>query len=530
MKAYISEYLPWTAPPLLNTSYANYSDFNTRSLAHNRLVYTATTLPMHAAYHYDRTNDVQVLRTTIPYPYPKDIPQSRCLSEMLLGMPGLIYYTEPEMAVVCALASPGNATIADLTANGSCFYDKVATITFGTSCLWLTLGDALHGTNASDVVTLTYTYAATRFEVFLWLKFGYRLLLTLFVLWRMWFCYYRHCFALEAAVRSRGHAFVRRDASAWRYEVVLGDPTALILVDPKVALAFLADIWLSTSNVGVSILRASQNGDLDVLYVNVLYLSRTVWFAYCALCVTAYWLKRSHKEHLFAEVDPTLVAVAVTIYGPIFSWVSGNVAFMTRMYHWLFLLAVPPAVRGQENEMAIGCALYTLVIACLPLIYGFGAPRYRHWLRRDPSVLPRDFTSHHYNNLKNRLMLSCFCQHHVDAAMVARGGRVYKLFEANAAYQASPTISLRGSDVFLLCYHDDVLEEKIRLSLLAVLDEMADSSAVSVVEAPTPSGYIANELVLPTKVTFPTPLGSVTAALSRHCEIRRPVVPSVWCM
>ena len=77
-------------------------------------------------------------------------------------------------------------------------------------------------------------------------------------------------------------------------------------------------------------------------------------------------------------MDPTLVAVAVTIYGPIFSWVSGNVAFMTRMYHWLFLLAVPPGVRGQENEMAIGCALYTLVIACLPLIYGFGAPRYRH--------------------------------------------------------------------------------------------------------------------------------------------------------
>ncbi|KDO26717.1 hypothetical protein SPRG_20515 [Saprolegnia parasitica CBS 223.65] len=530
MKAYISEYLPWRAPPLLNSSFANYSDFNTQSLAHNRRVYTATTLPMHAAYHYDRTNDVQVLRTTIPFPYPRQLHRSQCLPKMLLGMPGLLYYTEPEMDIVCALASPGNASLADVTANGSCFYDKVATITFGTSCLWLTPSDALHGSNASNIVTLTYTYAATRFQSFLWLKLCYRILLTLFVLWRMWRCYYRHCVALEAGVRAHGHASIRCDAAAWRYEVVLGDPTALILVDLKVALAFLVDIWLSTSNVGVSILRASQNGDLDVLWINVLYLSRTVWFAYCALCATAYGLKRWHKEHLFVEVDPTLVAVAVTIYGPIFSWVSGNVAFMTRMYHWLFLVAVPEAVRGQENEMAIGCALYTLVIACLPLMYGFGAPRYRQWLHRRASVLPRDFASHHFNNLKNRLMLSCFCQHQVDAASETRGGSVYKLFEVNPAYQASPTISLRGSDVFLLCYRDDVLEVKIRLSLLAVLDGNAGPSALTVVEGPTPSRYIVNELVLPAKVTFPTPQGSVTAAISRHCEIRRPVVPSVWCM
>ncbi|EQC37965.1 hypothetical protein SDRG_04395, partial [Saprolegnia diclina VS20] len=62
MKAYISEYLPWRAPPVLPDTFNNFSDLSAHTLALDQRLYNNATLPQGATYFTDWTNDVQVMR------------------------------------------------------------------------------------------------------------------------------------------------------------------------------------------------------------------------------------------------------------------------------------------------------------------------------------------------------------------------------------------------------------------------------------------------------------------------------------
>ncbi|KDO29688.1 hypothetical protein SPRG_05639 [Saprolegnia parasitica CBS 223.65] len=504
MKAYLSEYVPWSAPPLLNTSYANYSAFNSDFLAQNQRLYNARTLVPGTSYFEDAINDVQVLRKAIALPAP--IHRASCLQSFLLGLPGVIYYTDAQIDLVCSLASATNVSAAAWHYNGSCFYDLFCNIEIGRSCLWLEAGDAIQERNASDgLFTLTYSYSATRFDAYLWFKFVYRLGNTAFVLYRMWTHYYMHCVDLERLLRTSGH---KADVSAveWRYELVLGDPTAIILRDPWVATAFLIDMWLSTGN----------NGDLYVMFVTFVYLSRTVWFAYCGLCVTAYCLKKWKKEHAFAEVDPTLVAIAIAFYGPLISWLSGNVGFLVTLYQWMFTCLVPQQNTSEQNELVVGCTAYTVLIAVLPVVYGFLAPRFQCWgcfwcLRRRKHA----YSSHRYNNWKNQILLALLRPFRTNNIhMITSGGTVYAAYHASASFKNCPTFSLRSADCFVLCYHRGELREKMRLSFLSSLDTRGNTIS----NATTPTSYHFNELVETSKE-------GVTSF-----QLHKPSLPSVWCI
>ncbi|EQC38894.1 hypothetical protein SDRG_03852 [Saprolegnia diclina VS20] len=514
MKAYLSEYVPWSAPPLLNTSYANYSAFNTDFLAQNQRLYNAYTLVPGTSYYEDAINDVQVLRKAIALPAP--IPRATCLQSFLLGLPGVIYYTDAQLDMVCDLASATNVSASAWHHRGSCFYDLFCNIEIGRSCLWLEAGDAIKVRNASEgLFTLTYAFSATRFDAYLWFKFVYRIGNTIFVLYRMWTQYYRHCYHLEHLLQTSGH---RTDVSAneWRYELVLGDPTAIILRDPWVATTFLIDMWLSTANVGIAVLRASQNGDLYIMFVTFVYLSRTVWFAYCGLCVTAYCLKKWKKERSFAEVDPTLVAIAIAFYGPLISWLSGNVGFLVVFYQWMFTCLVPSTNHSTQNELVVGCTAYTLLIAVLPVLYGFLAPRVHcrvfFWCFRRRQ---HAYSSHRYNNLKNQILLALLRPFRTNNIhMIARGGTVYAAYNASARLKNCPTFSLRSADCFVLCYRHGELREKIRLSFLSSLD----TRETAIFEATTSTPYHFNELVETTK--------EGVSSFALH----KPAQPSVWCL
>ena len=247
------------------------------ALAANQAAYTASSLPPKATYYSDTKESVQVARQTLQLGRDH-LEYAECIDAYLLGIPGLVFYTRAQVELVCrVLAVAPNATSSiDWPHQGLCFRGRFLGFEIGHACLWLTPGDAILGNlNTTDVITLNYTYTEMRYDKWLWVKLGYRIGITIFVIYRMWSRYYRHCVVLERALRLSGH--MRNLAPGhWRYELIVGDPTAIVLLDPWIAAAFVLDMWFSCSTLAIAILRATQNADFIVFLINTLYLSRTV--------------------------------------------------------------------------------------------------------------------------------------------------------------------------------------------------------------------------------------------------------------
>ncbi|OQR87706.1 hypothetical protein ACHHYP_08118 [Achlya hypogyna] len=514
LAAYLSEYLPWTGP-IGSTTATNYSSFNAEKLTLVRRRYNRSTLPAGIQYTIDTRYDVQVARQILRLGQPP-ASVSECFRDYLLGLPGLIFYSNTHVDLIChVLQSPNTSAVRNWDAEGSCFVGKFCSFAIGYTCVWLVPGNTISGAgNASDVATLNFAYTETRNASWVWAMFFYRLATTTAVWLRMWRCYYRHCVDLEHRVQREGH---RRSMQrgAWSYELIVGDPTAIVLLDPWIASAFFLDIWLSCSNLAIAVLQVTQNVDFRTTAFSMTYLARAVWFAYWGLCIVSYFLKRWHKEHLFAEVDPTLVAVAVAVYGPLLTWTNGNVAMLARLYQSLFNCLVPPVRQGEEVEAVVGSIVYTCIIVSLPLFYGFAAPHHR----RDPAAI--EYHSFNYNNLKNRLALRMLAKY--DAVKVY-GGNVHAAVHADPRLKSCPTVSLCATDCFLLCYCNGRLEEKLRLSLVRTLDVQR----ITITDAKEPSRFHMNELRLPRQRVLVE--GTLGPSKATAYELQRPTEPSVWCL
>ncbi|KDO28709.1 hypothetical protein SPRG_05670 [Saprolegnia parasitica CBS 223.65] len=227
------------------------------------------------------------------------------------------------------------------------------------------------------------------------------------------------------------------------------------------------------------------SGNLSLVLQGVLYMSRTVWFAYWGLCLVSYGLKRWEKQHVFSEVDPTVLAIAVTVYGPAFVFMLEHIAAFSRMYHALFYCLVPTDLQSQESEAALVCIIYTLTTLSIPLAYGLVAGCVRR-----PRPIPADCSSVRYNSVKSAALFQASKALHMATQRPARGGTIYHAMDLNPRLKLCPTINLRGTDCFLLCYCNGVLIERLRLSLLSGVD--LKRAAIS--HATRPSKYVVNEL------------------------------------
>ncbi|KDO29638.1 hypothetical protein SPRG_05590 [Saprolegnia parasitica CBS 223.65] len=404
-------------------------------------------------------------------------------------------------------------------------------INLGEACLWLAAGDDVVGRDTNGAYTLYYVLRIYAYPEWLWLKLAYRLCLTCYLLLLLWRRYYGPYVQLERVLAVHGHRTDLENLGAWRYTIVLGDPTALVLMSTNVALAFLVDIWISSDTLGVAILRSSQNQDLPLLLISFLYLSRVVWIAYAAICLVSRWLKRSGNKRRFSQIDPTLLAVVVSIYGPLLTWLGSNVSFFLSTYSYLLDCLVSD--EDEAIEVFLVAIFYMVLMGSMPLLYGFGVPYLRH---RKITPLTRSFyASWRNNNAKNRLFFTAFCINHRrndDSDLVSLGGTLYSIFELNPRYQVSPAICSRAADVFVLCYERDVPRAKIRLSLLSNLDCTASQHHAAIPDADSPSHYIVNELLRPLAQTFASETlkkPQRTSAAAPLC-IARPKLLSEWCM
>ncbi|EQC38916.1 hypothetical protein SDRG_03874 [Saprolegnia diclina VS20] len=102
-----------------------------------------------------------------------------------------------------------------------------------------------------------------------------------------------------------------------------------------------------------------------------------------------------------------------------------------------------------------------------------------------------------YNGVKSQAMFTVLQWAHPDKNSLAPevGGSVYSIFRRNARYKRSPTISFRSADCFVYCYKDNVLVERLRLSLLESLDRNEPTPSLAVLNAPTTSKYTLHRLL-----------------------------------
>ncbi|KDO29718.1 hypothetical protein SPRG_05667 [Saprolegnia parasitica CBS 223.65] len=276
MKAYLSETPPWAAmetPP----TYANDSDFNLQTLARMQATYNASTLPAAAAFYDDSARNVQVMRHILVMNH-SPIPVDDCHEHFLVGLPSALFYGAGIRSVLCAFAAANHSSPSDHTwdRRGACVHNLFLTVAIGHHCVWLRAGNELAGSNTSshDTYTLVAVHAVYTHRMLYWFKFVYRVGISLLTLHLMWTKYFVHCLHLEALLRQRGHR--ARLQSHWRYEVLYGDPTAIILMHPGVATAFFFDCCLSVETVTVVMTRASQSVDVSIMLLAFMYLSRTV--------------------------------------------------------------------------------------------------------------------------------------------------------------------------------------------------------------------------------------------------------------
>ncbi|OQR87714.1 hypothetical protein ACHHYP_08122 [Achlya hypogyna] len=518
LAAYLSESLPWQGQLTTAPIIANYTEFRAQSLSRFRRAYNNTTLPLGATYFVDSDASVQLARQTVRLgqaPTSTDV----CFGTRLRELPGLIFYTPAHIDLLCQLLVAPDVSAVNWEAQGVCLHNMILLLDLGHTCMWLTPGDAVRNVTDAHRATLYFAYAEARYATFVWGKLLFRVATTAFVWRRLWCRYYRHCAALERLVRANGHRWAM-PAGNWHYELLLGDSTAIVLIDPWIAFAYFLDVWSSCSTLSMVVVQLAQAADVWLMLLSTVYLARMVWFAYWGLCLTSFALKRLRKEHIFEQVDPTLLALAATVYGPALTYALAAVPALTRFYEWLLICGVPDKFAGHANDGTAGSAMLTVLVATIPLGYGFLAP---HFCRRPPPAADV-FASYRYNNFKNRAAFWLLTG--TGPGVVELGGGVHAALHADPRLRVSPTISWRAADCFLLCYCDGQLHEKLRVSLTSALD----MARVPISSSPTKSAFVVDKLKRP-----PQPLITVVptcrvAPLTASYTIEPAMQPSAWCM
>ncbi|KAG9398089.1 hypothetical protein AC1031_015009 [Aphanomyces cochlioides] len=182
------------------------------------------------------------------------------------------------------------------------------------------------------------------FESALWCSF--RCLLTLYILSVLCRRYCRSYRPLFQGLREIG----LRDQYC-RYEIIVGDPTYVILSDPLVALVMVTDTMLAPPYIAWSIVRVCQFHDLSAFFLGCFYSSRYVWCGYLAMRCTSYMARWRRWEAKFSPIDPGMLAIAALLYGdPVMSLI-GNTS-MLLVFHDTWDIFLPAQLKGNNIDGA----------------------------------------------------------------------------------------------------------------------------------------------------------------------------------
>ncbi|KAH9099113.1 hypothetical protein LEN26_016327 [Aphanomyces euteiches] len=301
-----------------------------------------------------------------------------------------------------------------------------------------------------------------------WIKFIYRLLLSLYILYVLWSQYYRHYMTLQLQLRQQSLSSAHS-----RYEIVVGDPAYVIMSNWTILLAMIVDAWLRAGYGAVAAWRVCQLDDFWLYLSGCMYLSRSVWCAYFGMRVMSSVAKWRRWEALFAPIDPSILSVVAYIYrAPCYQSSTRREARKG--------LGGEAAARGDLlfsllHSYFVGVISMTLLMTLVPVPF---SRLMSLWQRRQQvqvmptSSLAEAVQRYSFNDLKALVLLTLFMRKR-PCKMV--GGGLHLLYMSNPRYRRLPLYSHRAADCFLLCYNaDGTIDCQIRLSLVTFLDAQLD--------------------------------------------------------
>ncbi|RHY21210.1 hypothetical protein DYB25_006128 [Aphanomyces astaci] len=469
-------------------------------VAQFQILYNVTTLPRNTGYVYDRDRVVDVMRTVVS---PSDCANP---STLLNGILGVAYFTPDAKSAVLSCVC-GNTTTVDVR---RAWRLNLIVAPSSTNALWIVPGNDLNGHMGASY-TVYYLFVPDKLSApWLIAKFVYRGLLSVAILGLALRGYYRHIRQLRTDLTrfplqpptTNGNAIVR-------YDVVVGEPSCLIMSSPWVCLAFVADIIASTEYMGQSCLRLCQTQNLIYFGMAMVYLGRLVWCAYGTLAAHNAVRKRWKWTALSSPVDSTQVVVLVYFVGGFLTFVQALWPALISVYTWLFCLDSIEAFDAPDRRLvAMNIALvifvYLLTICGTPYIVtagtqltrrlfprgvGYSCRKVRHSVsqqrvggsrRRSPARSPDSTNSATLAVLRPPALLTpndtkgyirqWFCP--IQGSVACVGGSMYQLFHAHpGVFQVQGTINQTASDCFVCGYDkSDVLVEVVCVSLVSQVD------------------------------------------------------------
>ncbi|EQC24864.1 hypothetical protein SDRG_17242 [Saprolegnia diclina VS20] len=481
LKAYLCEPYPWQLPPLppiLKASDASWTTVEATLLEaakrqYNSSIFTGTT------YIFDAETWTSIYRDVFPMP----LPPVSCQVDLMTQLNGGAFLPHALQEKLCVAISNTSYSVS------ACFEAQLFASTFNVGCVWTMPGN--------DSVIVYGAYRMTSSVTALTLKLAVRISLTLYMAGVMWRRYYRQYRSLALQCQ--------RYPKVGRVHICVGDPTSIFLLHPVLCLCLVLDVWQSVGTVYLEMLAVLQVDDFWQFALGYLYLSRSVWFGYAFLSCTSMLLKKCKREHWFTPLDPTLVAIAAALAtGPV-TMINGRTAFLV-FYSWLFNVL---ATSYHSIEITAGVFFYTIGLGLLPLLAGFGL----RWMHCWRVTQPADYAAISFNDIKQRVLLTLErLSLGVPANVRRRGGSIHAVCAHLSRLKASPCISQRGADCYLILYDQlGAPIEVVRLSLKTCID-MTDED-LDVLVLPTSNvfghvGLVSDESTGVNQLLQHPPLGS----------------------
>ncbi|EQC25851.1 hypothetical protein SDRG_16300 [Saprolegnia diclina VS20] len=456
LKAYITEPFPWTPARELADCGSNFTACAPTLLA----FYQAAATPVSGAY-YVASDVVDIYALELPTTLSPDAFEQKAPFHML--------YSDAQRDYSRSI-SVANSTV---NSNGS-----VARVMFASVPALYNAAWAVRGLNTTGAYFALQRAPST--TLWLCIKLAYRVALSGYILrciWREYFVHYKH---LASSLGASGLDVAPHGS---RFEILVGDPTSIILLNHFVSLAFVIDVYMSPDYFVRSLQRVEQLENIPAFALASLYLSRTVWFAYGALSCFSCVVRKKHWQDAYEDVDPSLVALAVALTAGPLTYLQVQIPLVSAVYNLLFTVFESSAV---AIELAWSFLLYTTIMGSLPIAFAVGtrwqrvcARRLRHVTSRVHSLADVcDHAAFATNDLKHRWTLrwslfswQAWCRRRDTPTVIEHvGGSVYKLFERSRKYKRELGISQRGADCYVLFETSENELTSVRLSLLATVD------------------------------------------------------------
>ncbi|KDO22270.1 hypothetical protein SPRG_12108 [Saprolegnia parasitica CBS 223.65] len=338
-------------------------------------------------------------------------------------------------SLVCAVVQNTSSS----SVAGGCQENRLFSLRASVLCVWFASSD-----NDDDDLTVYELFHVARTPQFLYGILGFRVALALYTALLV-----RRTYVLP--VRRLHRQCYRLAAS--RCDVIVGDPTSLVILDPLLVTARTLDLWLSVPVVGSSTIAVSQLEALAHAILGCMYLSRTVWFAYGSLALLSRALKHYHWEARYRPANPTLLAVFATLLAGPLTYLQAQSNLLVRLYGMIFAGQEPSTIQIFWRFL-----LFHLLIAALPFLYFARAPSSDDG--GASALLAKAITTRYTTvgatDWKQRLLLPVFLR---SAGCVRQHGcSIYNFFYVNAAFRACPGLSQRGSDCYIVLYSSGATE------------------------------------------------------------------------